>query len=568
MSMKKLVTLLLIGGSCTAFGQDVILQGQTRREIEKAQRIAARPVFDDTVVQQKVVDYPLLVTQYKTQTEVDRIEPASIKIKEQLDQLYTTYVKLGFGTQLMPLGEVYFNNRRSRKFIYGANVKHLSAWSNIPKYERNTFDRTSVNLYGGINEKRYQLFGDMHYRNQGLHYYAIKAPKDSLGKANTTQRYNDFGFQLNYNGKAKIDTLGLDYRVGGQYNYFNTLKMPVDSVTKWNASENFFALNGGVDYRLKGNVISVDLGVKYNGYKYGNDSISPIDTAITRSNTIINLYPSYNLFLLNNRFKASLGVDLTVDVDKKTKFYAYPMIEVSYSLFNNMFIPYVGVRGNLKQNTLRSLTLENEFLRPNLAMSNENTVIDVYGGFKGSFSKSVSFNIGGGYAMVKNLALFVNDTTYSPGNRFNVVYDNAKIFTLEGAISYQLLEKWKVDVIARYRSYEMKTFAKAWNKPNFELITRGSYNLFDKVYFNLDFKLELGRKALTYAPGDKVKEEDLQYYKALDPIYDINLGVEYRYTKRMSVFVQFNNIAAQRYQRWMNAPVHSFQFLGGLTFRF
>jgi hypothetical protein len=91
-------------------------------------------------------------------------------------------------------------------------------------------------------------------------------------------------------------------------------------------------------------------------------------------------------------------------------------------------------------------------------MSNENTVIDVYGGFKGSFSKSVSFNIGGGYAMVKNLALFVNDTTYSPGNRFNVVYDNAKIFTLEGAISYQLLEKWKVDVIARYRSYEMKTF--------------------------------------------------------------------------------------------------------------
>ncbi|MCO5261179.1 MAG: hypothetical protein M9916_13650 [Crocinitomicaceae bacterium] len=567
--MRVVVATLFIGVSSIVFGQDVILQGQTRREIEKAQRISSRPVIDDTIVQQRVVEYPLLVTQYKTTTEVDRIEPATIKIKDQLDQLYTTYVKVGFGSQLMPLGEVYFNNRRSRRFIYGANAKHLSAWSNVPKYERSTFDRTSINLYGGINEKRYQLMADMHYRNQGLHYYAIRAPKDSLGKENTTQRYNDFGIAANFKSFAKIDTFGINYRVGATYNYFNTNKLPVDSITKWGASENYFSIGGGVDYRLKENIISVDLGVKYNGYKYGkDDSISPIDTMIYRSNTLINLFPSYKLFLLNNRFKASLGVDLTLDLDKKTKFYAYPMAELSYSLFQDMFIPYVGVRGSVKQNTLKALTMENEFLRPNLAMRNENKVIDVYGGFKGTFSKSVSFNIGGGYALVKDMALFVNDTMYSAGNRFNVVYDTAKVFTLEGSISYQLLEKMKVDVIAKYQSFEMRTFAKAWNKPNFELITRFHYNLFSKIYFNFDFKLELGRKALVYAPGDKVKEENLQYYKALDPIYDFNLGVEYRFTKRMSVFLQLNNIAAQRYQRWYQAPVHSFQVLGGLTFRF
>src|SRR5690606_29503338 len=122
----------------------------------------------------------LLSMQYETSTEVERIEPASIKIKDNLDQLYSTYIKVGVGTEMMPLGEVYWNSTRSRKYIYGAHVKHLSSWGNIPDYERSTFDRTGVELFGGINERKYQLLGNFHYRNQGLHYYAIEAPIDSL----------------------------------------------------------------------------------------------------------------------------------------------------------------------------------------------------------------------------------------------------------------------------------------------------------------------------------------------------------------------------------------------------
>ncbi|MFT5780071.1 MAG: outer membrane receptor protein involved in Fe transport [Crocinitomicaceae bacterium] len=48
---------------------------------------------------------------------------------------------------------------------------------------------------------------------------------------------------------------------------------------------------------------------------------------------------------------------------------------------------------------------------------------------------------------------------------------------------------------------------------------------------------------------------------------DANFSVEYRYNKRISAFVQLNNIASQRYMRWNNAPVQSFQVLGGVTFR-
>jgi hypothetical protein len=54
----------------------------------------------------------------------------------------------------------------------------------------------------------------------------------------------------------------------------------------------------------------------------------------------------------------------------------------------------------------------------------------------------------------------------------------------------------------------------------------------------------------------------------LGTIIDLNLGLEYRYNKRISAFVQLNNLASQRYMRWYNYPVQIFQVMGGVTARF
>jgi len=125
------------------------------------------------------------------------------------------------------------------------------------------------------------------------------------------------------------------------------------------------------------------------------------------NNTVINLKPMITTFLFGDRFKANIGVDLTLDVHDKTKFYIYPLAEVKYSMFNDIFIPYVGIRGGLKQNTFKSLTNENEFILPNVALRNEKTPIDFYGGIKGTLSKRISFNAGVSFANVKDKALFV-----------------------------------------------------------------------------------------------------------------------------------------------------------------
>lgn len=568
--MKYLLAIASFVLSLNLFAQaDVTLVAAGEREVEKAYRITTSPKIIDTMLPSPVVEYPLKSVKMETTTEIEKINPAKINTKEKLSKLYNTYVKLGIGSEFMPLGEVYFDSKRSRKYVYGAHVKHLSSYGNITGYAPSTFDRTRSLIYGGINERKYTLLGDIHYNNKGLHYYAL--PVDTLIADSIAQRYQDIGFNASY-AYHKKDSAKVNFKAGIDYNYFASKKPSGTSREDWRAKENYFAVNTNWKYKLKNEVFATDFNVRYNGYKYGieDSSLTGLDSGIVLNNTVINLKPNITTQLKDDRFKAYIGADIVFDIHTKTRVHVYPLAEVKYSMFNDIFIPYVGVRGGLKQNTFKSLTGINEFLMPNVNMENESTPIDFYGGIKGTLSKRISFNAGISFANVKNKALFITDTVYSMGNQFAVIFDTMNITSIHGSISYQLNEKLKVDGIGRFNSYSMTNTNNtyAWNLPQLQFILRGHYNLFDKFMFNLDLDIEQGRKALVYEPGDDVVLEDGQLVKTLNFITDANLSVEYRYNKRISAFIQANNIASVRYQRWYNAPVHSFQVLGGITYRF
>jgi hypothetical protein len=569
--MKKLGTIIVAFFTVySAVAQpDVTIEGTGSREVEKAYRIAGVPQIIDTTIPMATVDYPLLQLQFETSTDVNRINPVSIRTQDKLVKLYNTYVKLGIGTELMPLGEIYFDATRSRKFLYGAHLKHLSSFGNIPDRAPAQFDRTRFGLYGAINERKYTARGDVHYNNEGLHYYGI-SDTVGLSKDSIAQRYSDLGFAFSY-GSHKKDSANLNYTVGMVYNNYKSKKPLDELLPEWRARENYFAIETKAEYLLGKEVYAGEFNIRYNGYKYGIVGVTgadSLDSSIVRNNTVVNLKPTITTTLQDNRFKAKVGIDLTIDgATDKVRAHIYPIAELKYSMFNDIFIPYVGLRGGLTQGTFKGLTTENEFLLPNVHMENEHKAIDFYGGFKGTMSKRVSFNIGANFANVKNMGMFVTDTTFSLGNKFDVIYDTANVATIEGSISYQLREKLKIDAIGKFHSYTLLNNSYAWNKPALEVMLRGSYNLFDKFLFNLDFKLEQGRRALVDGPGENITLENGQYAKKLDIITDANISVEYRYNNRISAFVQFNNIASQRYQRWYETPVQSFQVLGGVTFR-
>ena len=567
--MKNSLTLIIFLASFLSFGQDdpIVVNAEGDRGIEKAYRTPLNPRVIDTIIPTAIVEYPLLVLKFETTTEVERINPASIKLKEKLPQLYSTYIKLGIGSELMPLGEIFFDSKRSRKYVYGAHIKHLSSFGDIKGLSTAQFDRTKSLFYGGINEKRYSLLGNIHYNNQGLHYYGIS---DTLGldRDSISQRYSDFGISGEYSSHRK-DSAKLNYTLGLAYNNY-TSKKPLDTDFKdWRARENYFGVTSKWFFKQGKETYSADFNVRYNGYKYGlpDTSSMGLDTGIVLNNAVVNLKPNITTYIFDNRFKANIGVDIVLDAHTKTKIYVYPLAEIKYSMFNDIFIPYAGIRGGLKQNSFKTMTLENEFILPNIELRNEKTPIAFYGGIKGTLSRRISFNAGISFANVRDKALFVTDTLFSLGNKFNVIYDTMNVTTIDASISYQLKEKIKIDAIGKYNSYSALNNSYAWNLPQFQFMIRGHYNLFDKFLFNVDFNIEQGRKALVFTPDTQTTIENGQRIKDLGFITDINLGVEYRYNKRISAFIQFNNLASQRYQRWYNAQVQAFQVLGGVTFR-
>jgi hypothetical protein len=569
---------------------DVInTEGKGNREIEPAFRITEAPKIIDSIKVTPVASYPTLVFQAKTKISLDTIEAATVETTEKLKQIYPFYVKAGIGSSLMPLGEFYVNNTRSRGYHYGLHAQHISAFGKVKDRDGNVFapanfDRTNVRAFGKILQNNYHLIGSAHYMNDGFHYYGI--PNENLSKDSLSQRFQQGGGSVDFLHNLS-DTTVINYKLSAAYNYFGTKKNIIDSLADWRAKEHAFQFNGKAWYKFFEETFYGNLGLRYNGFRYGiadstlsipiNDTLSmAVDSGLVLNNTIIDFRPGVLSELLDKRLKVDVGLALAVDIHRATKVYVYPQVHLSFAVYENVFVPFVGVTGGLQQNTFKSLTAVNPFLLNNALLQNEHNPFQVYGGFKGTLSKRISFNTNISYGRFMSRALFVNqalpdpqnDTLLVSGNKFGVIYDTLNQMKIEANFAYQMNEKLKIDAIGRFYSYETKNQAFAWNLPQLQFILRGSYNLFDKFLLNIDGTLEGGRKALVYGPGSKVKVENGQYYKDLGFIADFNLGFEYRYNQRVSAFIQFNNFAAQRYNRWYNYPILPFQVMGGVTARF
>jgi outer membrane receptor protein involved in Fe transport len=49
---------------------------------------------------------------------------------------------------------------------------------------------------------------------------------------------------------------------------------------------------------------------------------------------------------------------------------------------------------------------------------------------------------------------------------------------------------------------------------------------------------------------------------------DLSAGLEFKITKNINLWTQFNNVFNKVYQRWNQYPVYGFNFVGGVVFSF
>lgn len=572
-----LVCLLLM--SLPIFGQtdQITIIGKGKRNIEPAYRILEFPTIVDSVKTTSVPDYPLLVFQVPTSIQLDTIERAKVESsKERLKQLFPFYGKFGIGTALMPLGEVYFNSVRNVNYNYGIHAQHLSAFKtsiskNNQPYLNANFDNTNALAFLNINEYSYKFNGVLKYDNDGFNYYGARKDidttilqADSLNK----QRFQNLGSDLSFDW-IKGDSAALNFKLTSSYNYFFSKPQIVDSVNRWNNREHYASFNLRGWYKHEYEVFYSDLGMTFNGYRQGFSNLigTPFDTSFKTNNTIVYLSPGVRTQMFDNKLKVEIGTKLAFDFYEKTRVFLYPKVEVKYSMFNNIFIPYIGINGDLKQNRISQFSRLNPFLNSAQdSLLNDNNLFSFHGGIKGVLSKELTFNFKADYSRHLGYGLFIQDSNRA--NSFSVSYDTMSVMKIEGSINYTKREKLNIEGIARFNSYQTNKNAYAWNLPQLEFLLRGQYNLYNKLFAQIDADMQFGRKTLVLDSIYSEGIEDGQYYANLKPMIDMNLKAEYRYNPKISVFLEFNNLISVRYNRYYNYPVQGFQLMGGFTCRF
>ena len=573
---KTLITLIsiLFVGAVIAQGTDsgnekpkeVVIISDAIRTTARPYRITGNPVILDTVIPLPDFTYPLLTKSMETTINVESIEPSKIKIIEKLDKLYPGYIKLGLGNYTMPLGEVFYNSTRNRRMNYGVHAKHLSSFGRLKDYAPTQFDRTTVDLFGDYYFRDHFLESEFKYLNNGYHYYGIQ--NDSIPKDSLRNRVGAYEGHVRFSNTPARDSAKLLYKFNTDYAFFHEFNKDSLKISTLNVRENNIKIGSELRYKYMENWFALQTDILLNYYKYGevDTTILPIYRRDSRNN-IFSLRPTITTYQFKDKLKAEVGLDLNFDLNVgNTERIFNPIVvaNAQYALLKGVLIPYAGIDGDLNQNSFYSLNRQNPFINSSVDIKNTK-LFKAYAGLKGSISKAVSFN-GMIYTKVyTNMPLFVNDTIFSDQYKFDIVYDKVTATGISGSITYQADEKLKVDAYTELNRYITNTEEFAWNLPELRLGIRGAYNLYNKIIVKADLSMEGGRKS----PGGLFVTDPsvVDKYK-MGFLADMNLQGEYRYNKRVSGFIQFNNLAHQMYRRWHNYPVYGFQVLGGVTFSF
>ncbi len=514
--------------------------------IKDAIKLGDLPEINDTVKKIANINYTIKSAALLTKYEVLPIDAAKMQ-NEPLAKLYRSLLKVGFGNYTTPYGEFWINSLRTKEEVYGLHFKHLSSASHLKNVGYSGFSDNEGELFAKKFYKKHTLTGEFNYKRNAIHYYGYDTTENKLTKDYTKQRYQLFeptvNVQSHYTDSSKIN---------------HTIK-----VAYYNLADSYYAAENNIKLNTQFNTFinKEQLFVNFDADYYNNKM--PIDTI---TDVIIKLNPYFKAH--GKKWRADIGLAAALDVMSNVgsgKFYFYPQLNAQY-VYDNIIIPYIGVNGGLQKNSMRSLTTENPFIKSKLNYQNTHNKLNAFVGLKGNLSSKLSYDVKGAYSLFDSLNYFVVNykENLTLNNKYDVIYDNTDLISVSAQAKYQYKEKIHFIAKGNYYKYMPKTLTRAYHKPDFDITFSGIYNLKSKIIIKGDLFI-IGNQYARSRLNDNLSEVTYQP-KLLNGIGDINLGAEYRYSKMMSFFVNFNNIASMRYYRWENYPSQRFGIMVGLTF--
>lgn len=470
--------------------------------------------------------------------------PADIRplamVKEDKPALQNNYLKAGFGTQLSPYGELYLNTGRSNKYDAGLYAYHLSANSNS---DFQNFSDNALQLNGKKFFKATALSARARYDRNVLYFYGYDHTNPdttiSFTKKNLRQIFSKFSAELNFENTKKNKSL-FDYQ--WHFGFYNL-------ADNYHANETNF--NASIDLEKEVNKLH------HIHFRFLADITSFKQDFLSPDANLFHVNPWYRF--QNDKLKAIVGFNLVIPSGGSTLFFL-PDIEAQYNVVGEYFTPFAGWKGYVDKNNFEKLTGINPFMdkyQPQ-AIGKLN---DLFIGFKGSAGNHVSYLFKLSERIYDNLPIFLPDSNSI--TRFNVSYQqDAGELNVHGELGYKESERINFSLSGDYYNYQLDFQDTAFGYPAGKITAHADYNIQDKIIFGASLFTYSKTYTHVYLPFNTVTTALLKGY------VDVNLSVQYNYKKNFGAFLNINNIASTKYQRWYRYPNYGFNLLAGLILKF
>lgn len=464
------------------------------------------------------------------------LKPLALNIDSVNKFNNSSYVKAGFGSLRTPYVQLGISLGDGHSAGLNIYAKHLASEGNRDYQD---FSSTNIRLSGffksGNNLEWNAGLGmkqDKTYK-YGYMPATLNFPSDSL-----RQHFQTIGGRLGFHNINPTE-FGLVYSPD--------LKVDVFSDNR-NNSESNTLLSLPLQKKI-GADLTVNLGLSFDLSR-----VSPKDKSAL-NNTMYYISPSISY--KRSSFNLLAGIRPSWD---NGNFKMFPNVLADINTPDKRFVFQLGWTGYVRKSSYMYLASQNPWL--SIPQQFRNTWIEErFAGFKGSAGDHFTYSAKVGYNKLNDQPLFVNDSSTADGGKsFQVVYEpKMNVVNFGGQIGFTKGEKLSLIAGVDFNQYTgLKQNAEAWGMIPLELKAALRVQLIRDLFLKTD---------LFAWSGPYYRKKDGAPLRS-DGAMDLNAGLEFKITKSLNLWAQFNNLFNKEYQRWNQYPVYGFNFVGGIVFSF
>ena len=445
----------------------------------------------------------------------------------------SNYVKAGFGNYSSPYAEAGLSFGDGKTSLINFFGKHISQKGSIPfqQYGHTTFNFMGLYSTNANMEWRTKIGFD----NRSQYYYGFQPDTLKFEKDSLRQKYNTISGMIGLRNK-EVNSLGISYDPTLTINLFSDNRSGRETSFILNAplsktiNEEFTA-----NIILNANITTLknfsDTTIKNNLF-----SISPLLTVKKRSFTLnVGFIPSW---------------------DNGTS-HILPNLTAVVRIKDEKFVVQAGWIGYYQKNSYQSLSVTNPWIRQPDSLFNTR-IQEKYAGFKGSAGSHFSYNARLSLLNYNNPVLFLNDSL--DGKTFSPVYESAlKVLRISGEVGFTVQEKFSLLAGAAINNFSgLEINDKAWGLLPLEIT--GSLRW--QVLKDLQFKSDL------FISNGALYRTKLGTKERLGGAFDLSAGATFSVLPQLGIWLQFNNILNNKYERWHQYQVLGLNVLGGIVYSF